>query len=756
MNSSKNKTGILCRQIIPAFAALSMFASSAQADSAGVTLINSKLATIPGLKLGTNVLTAKSTDLIYALTLALDSLPSTATATEIGNVVEAALETVGGKARKDKDKIAGQIIATAIANNNITDAAVIAQITKDVVYVNSGGGKTELTATGKASALAGALKAANPAASEAIGAALGGVEFTGAAADVATFLANTSKALSTSAPKAAPSLEAFTKGFLTDEFTTDADRKTQAEAAAALVASKTPAAAGGILGGYVATLTAPGDAALATLAGAYVGNSKLAKALGDILAYTMDGHSDQSALFTTLSATAKDKALVAQGLLRAGSVGEATDTMAAFIATSPDRVKTAGVVAAGNGNSEPKLTTIVTALANGQDATKAKPAIGAAVISSIGILNPESADTAIKALIATGGFADATSRNTLGATIAPKVKAYSAVGYMAAGIAELNIGATTGATAQGLAVTTVNAIMSKASKAATDVVYRTAELSAIASKPEFAAAVATANSKFALNAAVGASLASQLDSGAITAAVIRTAAKTTLAKAPLIAGAVAAAVDEERAAEVLFSVGGLVSETGTVSGKPLKASAFKTLAKSLATAIQKKPNVTTSNRADELGEIAALLTDAVISAYGTLADTDIKKIAARNKAIVAVGTEVLKALSKKPVEESKTLLADKSSSADIAGSVALTIRNAAGLSGTQETALLAAGGALEKALAKLAGKTGSAEFTGVTGALSDVRSGAAAALAGYEDGTLRTGAALSVDFNDKETDKRNR
>ena len=125
MNSSKTTIGILARQIVPAVAALSLFATSAQADSAGVTLINNKLGTIPGIKAGTNVLTAKPNDLLHALCLALDTLPSTATAADIGNVVEAALESVGGKARKDKDKIAGQVIATAISNNNITDAAVL-------------------------------------------------------------------------------------------------------------------------------------------------------------------------------------------------------------------------------------------------------------------------------------------------------------------------------------------------------------------------------------------------------------------------------------------------------------------------------------------------------------------------------------------------------------------------------------------------------------------------------------------------------
>jgi hypothetical protein len=762
MNSSNNQLGILTTRILPAIAALTIFATgAAKADSAGVTLINSKLATIPGLKVGTTVATAKSNDLLHALCLALDTLSPTATAAEIANVVEAALEKdAAGKVRKDKDKIAGQVIATAIANNNITDAATIAQITKEVFNVNVGDVKAALTAAGRGTALAGAIKAASPAAAEAIGAALGGSgagEFTGAAADVGTLLSNTAKALSTSAPKAALSLESFTKGFLADELASDADRKSQAEAAAAAIAAKIPAAAGGILGGYVDTLAAPNNAALAALATSYVGNTKLAKALGDVLAYTMGGHSDQSALFTAISGAAKDKALVAQGLIRAGGISETADTMAALIASGADRVKSAAVVAAGNGNDEAKITAIVTALANGQDPVKAKPAIGTGVISAIGVLNPESADAAIKALIATGGYADAASRNALGVAIAPKVKTFSAVGYMAAGIAETNIGAATGATAQGIAVTTASAIFAKASKAGTDIVYRTAELSALSDKKAFAVALTNQNSKLATSAAVGASLADQANAADITASVINHAGaadKATIASAPKIVAAVATAVDEERAAEIVVSVGNLVSETGAVAGKPIKVAAFKTLATALGKAIQAKPNVTTSNRADELGEIAALLTNAIIQSYGGNTLTDAKKIAARDKAIIAAGSEILKVLSKKPVEESKTLLADQSAAEDIAGSIALTIHSAL-LPTAQRNSLLLAGGALEKTFLKYAGKKLLPDSNALLDSLNKVRNEISGFDNIFENGTKNSASDLQTIFNDKETDKRN-
>ena len=48
---------------------------------------------------------------------------SSATATQISNVVEAALQSSGGKTRKDKDAIAGQVIATAIANKLNVDVS---------------------------------------------------------------------------------------------------------------------------------------------------------------------------------------------------------------------------------------------------------------------------------------------------------------------------------------------------------------------------------------------------------------------------------------------------------------------------------------------------------------------------------------------------------------------------------------------------------------------------------------------------------
>ncbi len=753
---------ILTSRIAPVVVALSLFASgSAQADTAGVAAINAKLLTIPGMKVGTTVATAKPADLLYALTLALNALPSNATATQFANLVESALQETGGQFRKDSSKIAGQVIATAIANNNITDGAIISAITKAVFNVNSTSTnpKAALTAAGKGVALSGALKASNATVAGQIGAALGGAgagEFLGLPADVAALFSNTSKALGTSAAKAALSVESFVTSFLIDEFASDADRKAQSEAAAVAVAAKIPTAAGSILGGYIGTLGTPTDATLQSAAQGYIGNKKLAKALGDILALTMNGHSDKDALFTTLSTGRKDQALLAQGLLRAGSAAEATATIAAFIATNPDRVKTAGIVAAGNGDNEAKLSTIVGAIAAGQDDLTAKPAIGSAIISAIAALNPEAADAAVRALIDAGQYASDAARNTLGATIAPKVKAFEAVGYMAAGIAEENISrGTAPATA---AVATAAAVMAKGAKAATDIAYRTAAISSVTDKTAFAVSLANVAPKFALNAAVGASLADQSLAGAITKAVINhapTIDKASVAEAAVIAGAVATAVDEERAADIAFNVGELVSLKGTTAGKPVKESTFKALATALAKAIQAKPGVTNANRGDELEEVGALITKGIITAYGGAALSDASLIKARDKAIIGIGTAILKVLSKKPVHhdfKASKFIADQSAADGIIGSIALTIRN--GITGASQTALLASGGGLEKALVKLAGKTGTTDFINATQAITDVRNGLAAAITGpnsFEDGNLGI-----ADLNDKETDKRNR
>ena len=764
----KTKTSfpILVSRIVPVVAALSLFAvGTAQADPAGVAAINNKLATIPGIKAGTTVVTAKSADLLYALTLALEALPSNPNAADkaqFANLVESALQETGGKFRKDSSKIAGQIIATAIANNKIADPDVISAITNAVINVNPSNSKAALTPLGKGVALAGALKASSPTIAPTIGTNLGGAVFTGTAADAGLLLSNTAKALGSSAGNAALTFEAFVTNFLSAEITgatADADRKTQAElAAVAAVKAKAPAAAGSILGGYIGTLGTLNDGALKTAAQGYLANKNLATALGDILAFTMNGYSvnGKDELLTELSTGRKDGALLAQGLLRAGSAGEAAATTAAFLATVPDRVKTAGIVTAGSGNDESKLAAIVTALATGTgiDNLTVRPAIGAAVISSIAALNPEAADAAVSALIDTGGFAalDHAGRNALGAAIAPKVKSFAAVGYMAAGIAEKNI--LQGAVAQTAAVDTAKAlILAKKVKAFTDIAHRIAAISGV-DKLAFADSLADAAPKFALNVAVGASLADQTQAGVITKAVINHAPTTdtgTLKKAALIAGKVAEAVDEERAADIAFSVGELVSVKGLGAGKPVKETAFAALATALGKAIQAKPGVTTANRGDELEEVAALLTKGIIDTFGA-APTDAKVAAARDKAIVGVGTAILKLLAKGAKDLSKTVtpIANQTSADGIIGSIALTVRSGIG----QSAALLTAGAGLEKALLKLAGAKGSANLANANQALVDVRAGLTAAITGpnaFEDGTLGI-----ADLNDKETDKRNR
>ena len=185
---------------------------------------------------------------------------------------------------------------------------------------------------------------------------------------------------------------------------------------------------------------------------------------------------------------------------------------------------------------------------------------------------------------------------------------------------------------------------------------------------------------------------------------------------------------------------------------------YGALATSLAKAIQSKVAVTTLNRIDELGEITAALTAAVLGKNGT----DVKGLAAEAKLLTAIGSAVLKALSVKPTLNNEfgtaaqralvaddTFKADKTAAFDIAGSIAQTIKDAATaavISNAQRDALIGTAGtqgSLEKAFLKLAGKVGSPEHTAVIQAFDDVISGAGATK--FENGSV----------NDPETDTKN-
>ena len=766
MTTTKKTTRSYCvSRILPAVAALTLALTggNAFASVAGRAAINAKLtpANIPTLKANGDAATAAQSDLLLALALALED-PANAILTA-AEIAEGALEPSALlKTRPDKDKVAGQIIATTIASRNLAgDAAQLALVTTAVFNVNGSNPNTKLrlTASGQAAALAAALKSAgNASAGNNIGQALAPV-FSG---DLGLLLVNTTKALGTSTSAASGALQNAVDGFFDQNEVAAAIRQSFIKTTAEKIAAKNAAGAGALYGGLV--LNNPngsftGNANLQSLALDTLGDSKLSNAVGEILASTMGGHTSKASLAATLVAGKKlpTQSLITQGILRAGTSADVGGVIDAVIGGVTDRAGFAGTVSVGNGGDATKLDAIVKKIADNQDVTS-KTKIGAAVIGAIGTTTPSAANAATKSVFDSAGstFADDASRTKFGTDIVAKIKSFSAAGYMASAIAERNIAdsANKANDAADIAV----ALMAKGSKAATDIAQQISALSSITDRAAFADLISDKNKKFVQNAAVGISITDPTNSETITLRAITHDATlvgtklvgdtAALAKAPAIAGAVAAAVDEEEAADIGSALANAMSKDGKTAGKPIKLSTATTMASSLAKAIQAKPGVKTSNRMDELGEITASIVASVLGKSGT----DAKGLAAESKLITALGSAVLKTLSKKPVNETRTLPADQSEARDIAGSVAQTIFAASTsvVSATQKNALLGVldgathtQGTLEKAFLKLAGKKDTADYNSVKQAFQDV-------LAGNGAGKFETGSV-----NDKETDTKN-
>ena len=197
------------------------------------------------------------------------------------------------------------------------------------------------------------------------------------------------------------------------------------------------------------------------------------------------------------------------------------------------------------------------------------------------------------------------------------------------------------------------------------------------------------------------------------------------ASATKIAQAVATAVDVEQIANVATSVASILGQPGSKA----KLTAASALAKALATVIETKPGVTWSNRADELGELAASIVAGVIGKSSVAGKTDTQNAALENKLISAIGTAIIKAIGTKlypNVQKANGIRADLQDEVrDVAGSIAQAISVAAAsgafTTGVQE-ALLLPTGPLATALAKSAGKKYAPEISGSVGAFNDVNS----------------------------------
>lgn len=749
MNKNHALRSLCAKCIAPAIAAMVFAATGGEAFAslAGQQAIEQKLTPqyIPTLKVNTSVLKAKPADLLLAISLVLQDTNVNLTAEE---VAAGALETEGGKYRADKDKLAGQVIATAAAARNLSNnGPALALLAKTVFSVNGSDPvvKSRLTAAGQAGAVAGALKAAGSASlGNNIGLSIASVAPSGDTA-VKLLLTNTVTALGTSAPAAAGTLTNFVDGLFDANAVVAANREGFTKGVADAVAAKSAASAGAVFGGLVLNNPAGAyttDLQKQTLLSNLFTDTKVTKAFGEIVANVAATATDKVTLSQHLNggtSSATLKPLITQGLLRAASSGTIATEVNGIIdgaGVIADKAKFAAIAAVGTGGNAAKVTAIASKLAGGLDVTK-KTAVGLAVITALGSASPADAKSATFGVFDStgGGFGDNVARQKFGTDIVGKLKTYASAGYVAAGIVERD----TNQNAQE-AATVAGALMLKGTKAATDIAQQVSSLAIAGSKLTFADTLADTAPKFVQNVAVGLSLADITNTGLITANAIKHNGlldKVTIAKAATIASAVASAVDEEQISQIAKEVSSLMVVAPT-STQPVKLSLISTLATGLAKAIQTKPGVTNFNRMDELGEVAASLTAGAINKN----TSDTKGLAAEAKLIATIGTSILKSLNKVAtlpgnpnsntnaslITRTQTFKADLWEARDIAGSIAQTILNDTTMTTQQKNTLLGvstgatthSAGTLEKAFLVLSGKKLSPTYLAVIQAFDDV------------------------------------
>jgi len=749
MNKTLAFRSLCTKSILPAVALVlaGTGGSALAAPSDGITALTNHLQPtyLPALKTAPTIQKAKIADLLTAISLAIQD-PTTSPNASVSDIAAAALSLDGaGKYRADKDKIAGQIIATAAAAAGIADDPIALALLTDTIFnANASNTKAKLTATGQANAVIGAIKSS---ADATVGEKVGNDVTTGFTGDLATLLANTVKGLGKTTTYAQGAvLAGYVDGTLTASNANATEQFIQG------VADKTAAVnivgAGALYGGLVANdpgnkyTGVNGQTEVQNLLLHAIGDKKLTKALGEIIAVST-GTANVANLAAPLNSgagtVATTKALVTQGLLRAGAVADVTTIINANGGLDP--TKYGATMVTGTGNDLAKVDAIVDKLATtvGTDQKK-QTAFGIAIINALALATPDAAKVATRSIFDVA-FADPTTRVTFGQNTVGKVKSTAAAGYIAAAIVE-----DTPSVTQAGAAAIATSLMPKGTKAASDIVRQIASLSSIVTdKTLFTEQLATGAPKFVQNVAVGLSLADPINADTYTVNAIMHANgsdKVAIGKAATIATAVANVVDIEQISAIAQNLGTKISGNNE-AGRPIKSSLAGTIATGLAKALQARPGITMANRMDELGELGAALTKNILGHSGT----DSKGQAAEVKLITTIGSNILKTLNKVPalavrnipgnnvanlVANTQVFKADLLEAPDIAGSIALVIQNAfnsSAITQAQRNALLGdpgsggtghTVGALEKAFLKLSGKAGSVSYLAVQQAFEEV------------------------------------
>jgi hypothetical protein len=750
MSNTTTLRSLCVSRITPIAAAIAFTLSLNHADATiakGQELITAKLVLVKAGATAPTITKATAADLIAAIGLAIEDTTdgTPVTDTSVADIAEGAVAVFNAKARGDRATVAPQIISTAalLGGLNSTD---FADLVKRVYAVNGSDTKTNLNAAGKSKVVIAALSAPSVDLADAlaIGKSVGTI--VGSDADIQTLFKNTSTNLKKTIFPVGEKLEDFVDGLLTQTGKAGTAGEALIKTAATAVAATNPEAAGAFYGGLVKS--APGSYNDATeignLANQVLGtaNKKLAKATGAILANVLSGLTDAEKLAfasdtARVGGTSKTLAadsLVVQGILRAdagtldsGEVGTIVGKVVGATTTAK-KGTLAGVLAVGTDGVV--LQGIITKVGSGIASPADLATIGSAAINANGVADPDSAKAVAVALLGLGGNSTAQS---LGEALVKKIKTSAAAGYAAQQLV---------ATSGGNPITLAAAYMNKGTKFANDIAFRVATVAATGSTAAtFAEGLANNTPKLVQSAAVGTSLAFPEFAGDITAkAIVHSGGsdKAALGKAATIATAVATIGDVETASLVAFSVGQKMSSTATVgSAKPIKLSLVTSMATNLAKAIQVKPGVNTANRMDELGELAAVIATTIIKGE-TISTKQLSLLTAAGSAIIK---QLLK--TQAPATNSAFVFskADLTEARDIAGSFALAISQASTAGGVADP-LLVAGGKLETALAKAAGKASATVLDAFTAVRNSVVT--PAGVVGFE---------LGADF-DPETDTR--
>lgn len=753
LSSNRQRIRPLLTLIVPAFAAMTLVWSGVSAHATvaqGQAAINAKLSAFaldlqedpdqnndnkPAVKATTSA-SAKAAELILAICAAMED-PANNGITDPSDFVAGALQLdVNGKKRGDADKIIALILDQAIKSRNLAgDKVKIADMIEQASLVTIAG-KSALSVKGLASAIGQGLKSATDASTgEEIALQLEArIE---AQADRTKTVAAAVQAAATGTGANVASVKSFMDR-LFDQATLSGTRTTAAISVAKLL-KKAPAAVGEVIAGAAVDLT--DRTAVQQVAADALLDKAVAASAADVvssvgakfLSLVGAGDAQTFANALALGKDEKTKAGIAAGAIEVGTLAQATLIFNDLRAGAKDLLTFAANSSVGN--DDQKVAAITTEAATaGADKTK----LGVKIIGTISSTNPEAADAVAQALIDSGGFASLDSKKILAANLAKAAKTSTAAGAAAAGVASKTSGSVSDRT------DIANAAIKAAAKSVSSISMQIGlQFGTSADRITFAGNVAAANTGKAADVAVGVSMADPTQSDQIVDRIV--VLEKVKGAAAKVVEAVARAVDVEEVAEIVT----MVSTHFTLDGKApgaLKASTAVAIAAAAAKAINSKPGVSTANRADEKGEVAA----SMVGQIALNAGLDLKT---RTKLITGIAQSVIKALSKKETVDIKNEAADLTFAAGIAGDIAFTLfkAKALGLSTTDFDTIKAQ---LLKDIPKLGG-AGYGPYKdlakvlqdgAIKTAMNDAFAGSLANPIKYEDGTRLAPTTVNPDI----------